>query len=48
MELNVGLKEGLAVFAIAWWLVYKVFAPPSRPIPKKPEKLSEPWWKLHY
>ncbi len=27
MVLNVGLIEGLAVFGVVWWLVYKVFSP---------------------
>jgi hypothetical protein len=27
MELNVGLIEGLAVFGVVWWLVYKAFSP---------------------
>ncbi len=48
MELNVGLVEGLALFAVVGWLVYKFFSPPSRPIQRGPEKTCEPWWKSHH
>jgi hypothetical protein len=48
MELNVGLIEGLAVFGVVWWLVYKALAPPSRPISKEQEKMCEPWWKSYH
>jgi flagellar biogenesis protein FliO len=46
MELTVDLIEGLAVIVVVCWLVYKFFSPPSRPMPRGPEKMSEPWWKL--
>jgi hypothetical protein len=49
MDLTVKLTlEGLAVIGVVGWLVYKVLAPPSRPIPKEPEKMCEPWWKSHH